>query len=65
MGKSLKDLMSKGWSWRTGCTEGNGSGGSSSESNYIDALIETDLLPAVHDNGKILTNKNGNIILRY
>ena len=37
--------------------------------NSIDALqdlAETDMLPAVHDkNGKILTDENGKIILRY
>ena len=29
------------------------------------ALIETDMLPAVHDNGKILTDEAGRIVLRY
>lgn len=32
----------------------------------LSALIETDMLPAVHDvTGAILTDKNGNVILRY
>ena len=41
------------------------------EENHSDAeqlamLIEADMLPAVHDsNGAILTDENGNIILRY
>ena len=30
------------------------------------ALVETDMLPAVHDpDGKILTDANGNVIMRY
>lgn len=41
-------------------------GGGSSDMDTIAALIETDMLPAIHDkNGKILTNENGNVILRY
>lgn len=32
----------------------------------LDMLIEADMLPAVHDSsGAILTDENGNIILRY
>lgn len=34
--------------------------------DQVAALIETDMLPAVHDaDGKILTDENGKIILRY
>lgn len=43
---------------------GNASGGNVDE--QLSALIDTDMLPAVHDvNGAILTDENGNIILRY
>lgn len=32
----------------------------------VESLIETDMLPAVHDaSGAILTDENGNVILRY
>lgn len=31
----------------------------------IEVLIEEDMLPAVHENGAILTDENGNVILRY
>lgn len=32
----------------------------------LDALADADLLPAVHDTkGRILTDKHGNVILRY
>lgn len=44
------------------------SGGSVSlsDKDCLSALIETDMLPAVHDlDGKILTNENGSVILRY
>lgn len=41
----------------------------SANTNYadqIEMLIEADMLPAVHDaSGAILTDENGNIILRY
>lgn len=46
-------------------------GGNSTPANWsttsqIAALIEEDMLPAVHNlDGKILTDKNGNVILRY
>lgn len=37
-----------------------------SDGSQISALVETDMLPAVHDtDGKILTDENGNVILRY
>lgn len=37
-----------------------------SELAQLEVLIEADMLPAVHDaNGAILTDENGNIILRY
>lgn len=40
-----------------------------SEPNFaeqLEMLIEADMLPAIHDvDGKILTDENGNIILRY
>lgn len=36
------------------------------DAEQLDMLIEADLLPAVYDtNGAILTDENGNIILRY
>ena len=35
------------------------------ELEQLAALAETDMLPAVHENGAILTDENGNIILRY
>ena len=32
----------------------------------VDVLADADLLPAVHDaKGRILTDKHGNVILRY
>lgn len=31
----------------------------------IEVLIAEDMLPAVHENGAILTDENGNVILRY
>lgn len=41
-------------------------GGGMSDEACLSALIETDMLPAVHDaDGKILTDENGKIILRY
>ena len=44
---------------------GDGSGGAEDDSQ-LEALIETDMLPAVHNaDGKILTDENGKIILRY
>lgn len=37
-----------------------------SDSEEIEMLIEADLLPAIHDkSGKIFTDENGKIILRY
>lgn len=37
-----------------------------SDDEEIDALIDADLLPTTTDsNGKILTDSNGNVILRY
>ena len=37
-----------------------------SNEEQITFLIEEDMLPAVHDlGGKILTDENGNVILRY
>lgn len=42
------------------------SGGNADEMEQLNALIETDMLPAVHDeNSAILTDENGKIILRY
>lgn len=36
------------------------------DTSQLSLLIETDMLPAVHDaDGKILTDENGKIILRY
>lgn len=35
------------------------------DAEVLTALIETDMLPAVHADGAILTDQNGNIILRY
>lgn len=36
------------------------------ELEQVEILIESDMLPAVHDvNGAILTDENGNVILRY
>lgn len=41
-------------------------GGSISDIDQIKALIETDMLPAIHtSDNKILTDENGKIILRY
>lgn len=37
----------------------------SSDTEQIALLIDTDMLPAVHENGAILTDESGNIILRY
>lgn len=31
----------------------------------LEMLIAEDMLPAVHENGAILTDENGNVILRY
>lgn len=43
-----------------------GSGSSLDDIDQINALIETDMLPSVHDiNGKILTDARGQILLRY
>ncbi len=43
-----------------------GSGGNVDQESQIAMLIEVDMLPAVYDtNGAILTDENGNIILRY
>ena len=42
------------------------SGGNVDQMEQLQMLIETDMLPAVHDEtGKILTDENGNVILRY
>lgn len=42
------------------------SGGNIDDLKQLQTLIETDMLPAVHDvNGVILTDENGNVILRY
>ena len=42
------------------------SSGSMSENDQLIMLIETDLLPAIHDTaGAILCDENGNIVLRY
>lgn len=42
------------------------SGGDVGQMEQLQILIETDMLPAVHDEaGKILTDENGNVILRY
>lgn len=39
---------------------------SANDAAQLAALVETDMLPAVHDtSGAILTDENGNIILRY
>ena len=36
------------------------------DTEQLEMLAEADMLPAVHDtNGAILTDENGNIILRY
>lgn len=35
------------------------------DKEQIVMLIEADMLPAVHENGVILTDENGNVILRY
>lgn len=41
-------------------------GSSFGDADQIEMLIEADMLPAVHDaSGAILTDENGNIILRY
>lgn len=41
-------------------------GGNVGETEQLNMLIESDMLPAVHDaNGAILTDENGKIILRY
>lgn len=41
-------------------------GGMPNELDQVKLLIEADMLPAVHDvNGAILTDENGNVILRY
>lgn len=41
-------------------------GGKVEEHDQLLSLIETDMLPAIHDgNGAILTDENGNIIFRY
>lgn len=37
-----------------------------SESSQLEVLIETDMLPAIHTQDRaILTDENGNIILRF
>lgn len=42
------------------------SGGYDPSDEYLHALIETDMLPAVYDvDGNILTNETGKILLRY
>lgn len=44
---------------------GTSSGGNMGDLEQLNMLIETDMLPAVHDiNGAILTDENGKIILR-
>lgn len=35
------------------------------DSEQLALLVETDMLPAVHTNGAILTDENGNVILRH
>ena len=35
------------------------------DESQIDILIESDLLPAIHTNNKILTDEAGRIVLRY
>lgn len=46
--------------------EAVGGGGSVTEDEQIEMLIKTDLLPAVTTaSGAILTDNNGNVILRY
>lgn len=42
-----------------------GSGGMPDNAEQIALLAEADMLPAVHENGAILTDQSGNIILRY
>lgn len=42
------------------------SSGNVDQMEQLQMLIESDMLPAVHDaNGVILTDENGNVILRY
>lgn len=44
----------------------NSGGGMPNELEQMELLIETDMLPAIHDtDGAILTDENGNVILRY
>ena len=47
-------------------SEGEGGGGGLSDAECLALLVETDMLPAVYNaDGKILTDENGKIILRY
>lgn len=45
---------------------GGGGGGLPDEAEQLAMLIEADMIPAVHDaSGAVMTDENGNIILRY
>ena len=47
-------------------SDGESGGGSLSDAECLALLVETDMLPAVYNaDGKILTDENGKIILRY
>lgn len=45
---------------------GGAIGGETPDEEYVQMLIETDMLPAVYNaDGKILTDSSGNVVLRY
>lgn len=49
-----------------GGSSGSGAGAGLSDLEQIAMLIDVDMLPAVHDSeGAILTDENGNVILRF
>lgn len=52
--------------WYQKLFSGEGQSSKLSDTDMLSALIETDMLPAVYNkDGAILTNENGNILLRY
>lgn len=55
------------WEYADKALSVGGAGGALMDDNaQLAMLIEADMLPAVHDeDGKILTDENGKIILRY
>lgn len=70
--KRMKALEENGGSVKTVNGEGPDENGNievvalPDNAEQIEMLIEADLLPAVYDaDGKILTDENGNIVLRY